>query len=60
LSVDLKNPIGSTVRYYREGWYLGILLEDTGFTAVIRPIGPKGSNRRSVTVPSDDVEKTEK
>ena len=44
------------VWYYLEGWRVGIIEKNDGFTATIRPISAKGGKvPRVVRVPSDDV-----
>ena len=55
-----KSPsIGALVRYYREGWYHGHVVELTKKVIRVKPIGPVGSNRDAVKCAHDDVEVVE-
>lgn len=57
---DLKNPIGSLVRYYLEGWRYGHLVADNGNTSIVSPIAAfKATQPKNVRVPTMDVEKSD-
>lgn len=57
---DLKNAIGSLVRYYLDGWRYGHLVADNGNTCVVTPISAyKATQPKNVRVPTTDVEKSD-
>jgi hypothetical protein len=57
-----RNPlldlIGEYVRYYREGWRVGTLVEVTKTHTRIRPIGGKGSKEKDcIKILFDDIKR---
>jgi hypothetical protein len=57
-----RNPLldllGEYVRYYREGWRVGTLVEVTKTHTRIRPIGGKGSKEKDcLKVMFDDIKR---
>lgn len=47
---------GSLVRYYRDGWRIGHILDVDKDGAKIKPIGAIGASPNTIHVPTADVE----